>query len=98
LYSRLNIPSREYERLNFNIEETIPKLARQIFEEIQTLIKNSNNNQLKIESEKPNTIIMKQKILCGIVGFEQGTAELLDSIQTIVQTERNNNVNFFRFC
>jgi hypothetical protein len=53
---------------------------------------------LKIESEKPNTIIMKQKILCGIDGFEQGTAELLDYIQTIVQTERNNNGNFFRFC
>ena len=41
---------------------------------------------------------MKQKILCGIDGFEQGTAELLDYIQTIVQTERNNNGNFFRFC
>jgi hypothetical protein len=60
----------------------MPKSARQIFEEIQTLIKNSNNNQLKIESEKPITIIMKQKILCGIDGFEQGTAELLDYIQT----------------
>ena len=95
---RLNNSNREYDGLNSEIEETIPKSARQIFDEIQTLIKNSNNNQLRIESEKPMTIIMKQLILCGIDGFEQGTADLLDYVQTIVQTERNNNGNFFRFC
>ena len=73
----------------------MPKSARQIFEEIQTLIKILIIISWKL---KVISIIMKQKILCGIDGFEQGTAELLDYIQTIVQTERNNNGNFFRFC
>jgi hypothetical protein len=89
--------NREYERLNSSIDESIPQSARQIFDEIQTLIKNSSNNQLKIESEKPYTIILKHIILSGIDGFQRGTSDLLDYIQTVVQTERTTNGNLFRF-
>lgn len=75
LITRINITTREYDRLGMtNNDDLIPKSAKQIFDEIRTIINNSNNNYLKAEIDKPYSIILKHLIISGIDGFQQGTS------------------------
>jgi hypothetical protein len=64
--------THDNDRLTLSVDDTIPQSASQIFDEINTLI--STHTQLKAESQKPYSILLKKIIVAGLDGFKHGTS------------------------
>ena len=95
LFLRLLMPNKDYDLSKLVTDDLIPQSASKIFEEIRAII--STNNQIKNESQKPYAIILKNIILSGIDAFQHGTADIMDFVRTIVDTERQSSGCFLRF-